>query len=206
MEMYCERFSSKESELLHDLNRQSHLQTTAGRMVSGALQGRFLAMISQMIQPKTILEIGTFTGYSALCLAEGLQKDGELITIDINEETMAMAKEYFESSTYSAQINPILGQALDVIPTLPHSFDLVFIDADKGNYPHYFDAIIDRMNPGGIILADNVLWNGKVSQKESEMDKKTKQIHDFNKKINSDPRVENVLMPLRDGIMMIRKL
>jgi caffeoyl-CoA O-methyltransferase len=202
---YCEQHSESENELLFQLNRQSHLRTTQPRMVSGHLQGRFLSLISRLLKPETILEIGTFTGYSALSLAEGLRSTGKLITIDTNKETNALALEFFEKSDFSKQIELKEGKALDVIPTLNVVFDMVFIDADKRNYANYYHSIIDKVRPGGIIIADNVLWSGKVLMVENEMDEDTKLIHAFNKMIRADERVQELLLPIRDGLMLIQK-
>jgi caffeoyl-CoA O-methyltransferase len=173
-------------------------------MLSGGYQGRILSMISKLIQPKNILEIGTYTGYSALCLAEGLQKNGTLITIDKNEELEDFAKKYFEKSNYNAQIKQLIGDALDIIPTLNEKFDLVFIDADKENYTNYFKMIIDKMNSGGVILSDNVLWSGKVVEKIDSNDKDTKVLVEFNKMLNTDDRIETILLPIRDGLSISR--
>lgn len=205
LSLYCESHSEKEPELLKELNRETHLKVMSPRMLSGHLQGRFLSLISKLKQPKRILEIGTYTGYSALCLAEGLSSNGELITIDPNEETNLIASRYFEKSGFNKKIKLVQGDALKIIPSLNEVFDIVFIDADKRNYPHYFDLIIDKVNKGGLIIADNVLWSGKVLNDESKMDTDTKIIHEFNKKINSDQRVTNLLLPVRDGLMILLK-
>ncbi len=202
---YVHQFTQKESDLLAKLNRDTQIKMINPRMLSGHLQGQFLSMISHLKQPKTILEIGTYTGYSALCLAEGLQKNGELITIDINEEIAHFAQQFFNQSNYKNNIKLMVGDATKIISTLPHSFDLVFIDADKENYSIYFDLIIDKVPTNGLILVDNVLWNGHILKPESEMDIDTKAIHQFNLKVHNDPRVENVLLPIRDGLMMLRK-
>jgi caffeoyl-CoA O-methyltransferase len=202
---YCEQHSEKESELLFNLNRQSHLRTTQPRMVSGHLQGRFLSLLSRLVNPHYILEIGTFTGYSALSLAEGLATNGKLITIDSNAETNVMAREFFSKSTYAKQMELIEGKALEIIPTLNVIFDLVFIDADKRNYANYYEAIIDKVRSGGLIIADNVLWSGKVLMSENEMDEDTKRIHHFNKMLHEDERVQEVLLPIRDGLMVVQK-
>jgi predicted O-methyltransferase YrrM len=174
------------------------------RMVSGGFQGRVLSMVSKMIKPKNILEIGTFTGYSAICLAEGLDEKGTLVTIDINEELYNMVNGYFEESPFKNQIDYRIGNALNIIPELKNNFDLVFIDADKINYATYYDLIIDRLNPNGYIIADNVLWSGHVVDPDRK-DKETLAIKAFNKKIMDDTRVENVLFPIRDGLMICRK-
>lgn len=200
---YCEQFTEPESDLLKRLNRETHLKSTSPRMLSGHLQGRFLSLVSQMIQPSSILEIGTYTGYSALCLAEGLNESGKLITIDPNEETNLFARRFIESSAYKDKIELINGDAQKVIPQLNLTFDLVFIDADKKNYERYYDLVIDKLNPGGLIIADNVLWSGKVLDEKKDED--TLKIHQFNQKVHADPRVENFLLPLRDGLMVLRK-
>jgi len=201
---YCETFSDQESELLTTLNRQTHLKVNSPRMLSGHLQGRFLSFISHLKCPKRILEIGTYTGYSALCLAEGLADDGMLFTIDPNEETNLFARSYFDQSPLKNKIKLLEGNAATIIPDLKETFDLVFIDADKKNYAAYYDLVIDKVAKDGIILADNVLWSGKILDEKKDAD--TQSIHDFNANINSDKRVSNMLLPLRDGLMMIRKL
>ena len=169
-------------------------------MLSGHYQGRVLSIISKLIRPKTILELGTFTGYSALCLAEGLQKDGELHTIDINDELVAFQRRYFNQSEYGAQIHQHLGPALEIIPKLNLTFDLVFMDADKPNYINYFHKIIDKLNPGGVILSDNVLWSGKVIEPLDKNDISTKIVLDYNRLLKEDERLETVLLPIRDGL------
>ncbi len=203
---YADAHTSPESELLHWLNRNTHAQVVAPRMLSGHIQGRFLSMISWMIRPRFILEIGTYTGYSALCLAEGLANDGKLITIDHNEELEDFARSYWQQSPLNDKIDFRIGTALDILPTLNETFDLVFIDADKRNLSAYFDLIIDKLRPGGFILADNVLWSGKVVDSVKLSDSDTLAVQAFNQKVHDDPRVENVLLPVRDGIMMLRKL
>ena len=202
LQRYAEQHTSPESDLLRKINRDTHAHVLMPRMLSGHLQGRVLSMISYMIQPQRILEIGTYTGYSALCLAEGLSPGGKLITIDINEELEKKVSDHF--TLWQDKIEYKIGNALDIVPTLNEIFDLVFIDADKSNYSRYFDLVIDKIRPGGFILADNVLWSGKVLNKNPDND--TKSIIAFNQKIQHDSRVENVLLPIRDGIMMIRKL
>ena len=202
LQHYAELHTSEESDLLKKINRDTHANVLQPRMLSGHLQGRILAMISNMIKPKRILEIGTYTGYSALCLAEGLSKEGKLITIDINEELEDKVRSHFSSA--QDKIEYKVGNAKQIIPTLNDVFDLVFIDADKINYNNYFDLVIDKLRPGGFILGDNVLWSGKVLDKNP--DKDTQALIDFNQKVQRDSRVENVLLPIRDGIMMIRKL
>ena len=202
LQRYAEQQTSPESDLLKKINRDTHAHVLMPRMLSGHLQGRVLSMISCMMKPQRILEIGTYTGYSALCLAEGLSPGGKLITIDINEELEKKVRDHF--SEWQDKIEYRIGNALEIVPTLNEIFDLVFIDADKGNYSKYFDLVIDKIRPGGFILADNVLWSGKVLNKNPDND--TKSIIAFNQKIQHDSRVENVLLPIRDGIMMIRKL
>ncbi len=206
LDAYANDHSSPESELLQKVNRETHLEVLQPRMLSGHLQGRFLSMISKIHQPKRILEIGTYTGYSALCLAEGLTKDGKLTTLDINEELASKIQGYFNESDKKDQIQLIIGDALEIIPQLDEKFDLVFIDADKENYAAYFDLVIGKMNAGALILADNVLWSGKVVEEVKNNDASTKALLAFNKKIHADKRVENVLLPIRDGIMMARVL
>ena len=206
LSQYSEEHTTPENELLKALNRDTHVNVLAPRMLSGHLQGRLLSLFSKMIQPKAILEIGTYTGYAALCLAEGLTNDGILHTIDINEELETRIQKYFDQSSYSNQIKLHIGNALDVIPKIQQQFDLVFIDADKENYSNYYDLLIDAMPSGGIIMADNVLWSGKVTDYEAlASDNDTQELDRFNAKVQSDSRVENILIPVRDGIMVARK-
>ncbi|MGZ3864460.1 MAG: O-methyltransferase [Bacteroidia bacterium] len=202
---YCLKHSDKEDDLLNEVNRQTHLRTTQPRMLSGHLQGSFLSMIAMLVKPTNILEIGTFTGYSALCLAKGLQPEGKLITIDTNPETALLAQDFFKRSAYAHRIEFILGKAAEVIVTLPQKFDLVFIDADKKNYAKYYDLVFDKLNKGGLILADNVLWSGKILDLQKNKDEDTLAIDAFNKKIAADARVEKLMLPLRDGVTLIRK-
>jgi len=201
---YVVNHTQKEPELLQQLNKETWQKVLNPRMLSGGYQGRILAMISKLIQPKTILEIGTYTGYSALCLAEGMQKNGTLFTIDKNVELEDFAKKYFEQSPYTTQIKQLVGNALDIIPTLNEKFDLVFIDADKSNYNTYFKMIIGKMNSGGVILSDNVLWSGKVVEKIELNDKDTKALVEYNELLNSDDRIETILLPIRDGLSISR--
>lgn len=203
---YAEAHTSPETELLHQLNRNTRAHVMAPRMLSGHLQGRFLAMIARLIRPRRILEIGTYTGYSALCLAEGLTDDGRLITIDHNEELEGFARSYWRQSPLNDKIDLHVGDAANIISTLDTLFDLVFIDADKRSNALYYDLIFDKLRPGGIILADNVLWSGKVIDAVRPGDQDTAAVLAFNQKIQADPRVENVLLPIRDGILLIRKL
>jgi caffeoyl-CoA O-methyltransferase len=201
---YSEAHTTEESDLLKRINRQTHAQVMMPRMLSGHLQGRILSMFSNMLKPKRVLEIGTYTGYSAICMAEGLSADGKLITIDINEELEDTVRKYFDDSGFGAKIDYRIGNAVNIIPELKERFDMVFIDADKENYSRYFDLVIDSVNLNGIILADNVLWSGKVLNEKP--DKDTRAILDFNRKVSTDSRVESVLLPVRDGIMMLRKV
>ncbi len=204
LQAYIEAHTQAESEILSKISRDTHAHVLKPRMLSGHVQGRVLAMISHMIRPKSILEIGTYTGYSAICLAEGLQQGGKVITLDVNEELASRVLKNFEDAGIESRVDYRIGNALEIIPTLSDEFDLVFIDADKANYSTYFDLIIDKVKPNGFILADNVLWNGKVV--DGSKDKDTRAILDFNKKVHTDNRVENVLLPIRDGIMMLRKV
>lgn len=204
IQKYSEDHTSPENELLKKINRDTHAKVMMPRMLSGHMQGRILSMISNMIRPSVILEIGTYTGYSALCLAEGLAPDGKLITLDINEELENSVRTYLNASSFKDQIDYRIGNAGEIIPSLTGNFDLVFIDADKENYTHYYDLVINRVPLGGYILADNVLWSGKVLDEKT--DKDTKAIKEFNRKIQEDSRVENVLLPVRDGILVMRKV
>ncbi|MES2762792.1 MAG: O-methyltransferase [Bacteroidota bacterium] len=202
---YCENNTSPETDILSNLNRETHLKVVSPRMLSGHLQGRFLSFISKLQQPKLIIEIGTYTGYSALCLAEGLAENGKLISIDVNEETSAFAKSFIEKTEYAGKIELILADAKDHIPTIKDAIDLVFIDADKKNYLNYYHLVIDKLAKGGLIIADNVLWSGKITLPESIMDKETLALHQFNQFVQKDGRVENILLPIRDGLMVVRK-
>lgn len=202
---YAETHSQPETKLLARLSRETYTKILAPRMLSGHLQGRVLSMLSKIAQPKSILEVGTYTGYSAICLAEGLLPEGKLYTIDINEELEDMARSYFEEAGITHQVDYRIGNALDILPDLDTTFDLVFIDADKINYSNYFDLIVNKVNKNGLIIADNVLWSGKVLMESSKFDKDTLAIDNFNKKVHQDERVENVLLPLRDGLMLLRK-
>ena len=206
IEKYSEFFSSKESDVLAELNRETNLNVMIPQMLSGHIQGGFLKMISFMLNPKSILEVGTFTGYSAICMAEGLTENGVLHTIDINAELEEICKKYFKKAVFENQIIQHIGNALDIIPTIEGTFDLVFLDADKINYTIYYDLLIDRVRKGGFIIADNVLWSGKVVEKIKSNDKDTLALHRYNEMVNNDPRVENYLLPIRDGLMIARKL
>jgi len=203
IEEYSRAFSDPESALLKELDRETHALILQPRMLSGHLQGRFLSFISKIQQPECILEIGTYTGYSALCLAEGLRPNGKIITLDVNEELESFTRSFFERSEYAQQIAYRIVDAQHEIPSILGPFDLVFIDADKRNYALYFDLVIGKMNPGGIILVDNVLWSGKIVDAKAQ-DKSTQALRDFNQKCLDDSRVEKVLLPLRDGLMMMR--
>ncbi len=206
LDEYCCNHTSPEDVLLAELNRQTHVKILQPRMLSGHFQGRLLSLLSKLIRPERILEIGTYTGYSALCLAEGLTKTGKLITIDVNAQLEEFVRPYFEKSSFKDQIDYRIADAMQLIPTLNEEFDLVFIDADKRNYPNYYNLVIDKVKPGGIILSDNVLWSGKVVQTEGKIDKDTEVLQAFNEMIHNDDRVENILLPIRDGIMVARKL
>ncbi|WP_299119587.1 O-methyltransferase [uncultured Winogradskyella sp.] len=205
LDEYVVNHSEQEPELLQQLTRETYQKVLQPIMLSGSYQGRVLSMISKLIHPKTILELGTFTGYSTLCLAEGLKSDGEIHTIDINEELVDFQRKYFDKSDYGQQIFQYTGNALDIIPTLNTTFDLVFIDADKPNYSNYFHLIIDKLNSGGIILSDNVLWHGKVIEPLDEKDISTKAVLDYNTLLKTDNRIETVLLPIRDGLTISRK-
>jgi predicted O-methyltransferase YrrM len=203
---YVEHHTSDENELLKKINRETHSQVLMPRMLSGHLQGRILSMISKMIQPEKILEIGTYTGYSALCLAEGLADNGKLITIDVNEELEDRVRKYFSESPYDSRIQFIIGNALEEIPEIEGPVDLVFIDADKVNYSNYFNLVFEKVRSGGLIIADNVLWSGKVVEsRRKKLDEDTQALIEFNTMIQKHEHVENVLFPVRDGLMVIRK-
>ncbi|MBT6013397.1 MAG: O-methyltransferase [Flavobacteriales bacterium] len=204
MSSYSLENTEKELKLLSDLNRETWANVMIPRMLSGHLQGRVLSMISKMIHPTNIIEVGTYTGYSALCMAEGLKENGKIHTLDINEEYTSVAKKYFDKSDYKENIIQHIGNAVEVIPQLNDKFQLAFLDADKENYSNYFDLIINKMDIGGYIIADNVLWSGKVT--EENKDEETMALHNYNKKVLSDKRVETVLLPVRDGLNISRKL
>ena len=204
---YCESHTSEEDPLLKKIVRETQAKVLMPRMISGHLQGKILELFVKMLRPKTILEIGTYTGYSGICMARGLAEGGKLITLDINDELETMVRGFFEESGLASQIDYRLGNALDIIHSLEGPFDLVFIDADKFNYSNYYDLVIDKMPSGGIILADNVLWSGKVlPEGRKKLDKDTEAILEFNRKVHQDSRVENSILPIRDGILMARKL
>lgn len=204
LENYTTQHSENEPELLAQLNRETHQKILQPRMLSGHLQGRVLSMLSKLINPGHILEIGTYTGYATLCLAEGLKQNGTLDTIDNNEELYDFQRKYFDKSKWATQIKQHLGNALDIIPTLNKKFDLVFIDADKENYINYYEMIVPLMNRGGVIISDNVLWSGKVLEELKPNDKSTKVLLEYNRLLKEDPRVETVLLPIRDGLTVSR--
>ena len=205
IEDYIEKNSSKEPQILKDLNKETYLKVLNPRMLSGHLQGRFLSIISKLIKPKKILEIGTYTGYSAICMAEGLIDNGIVHTIDINEELVSIQKKYFKKTKTTNSIIQHVGDAKEIIGKIDESFDLVFLDADKENYIEYYNLCIDKVRSGGLIIADNVLWTGKVIDPESYDDELTQYLIDFNKIIAKDNRVENIILPLRDGLNIIIK-
>jgi predicted O-methyltransferase YrrM len=204
IEAYVEKYTQSETEVLAELNRETSSKVLQPRMLSGHLQGRVLSLLSKMIRPKRILEIGTYTGYSAICMAEGLAEGGKLHTIDINEELTDMVKKYVDKADMQDKIELHVGNALDIIPELKEDWDLIFIDADKQNYINYYELLIDKLNSGAYILADNVLWSGKVTEKYDELDDETKVLVDFSRMIHQDERIENVLFPIRDGLMIGR--
>jgi len=204
---YVVSHSENEPELLQELNRETYQKILQPRMLSGHYQGRILSMFSKLVNPKNILEIGTYTGYSALCLAEGMQSNGVLHTIDVNEELVDFQRKYFDKSGYGKQIHQYLGDALEIIPKLDTTFDLVFIDADKENYSNYFNVIIDKLNTGGIIISDNVLWSGKVLETTFKKDDtSTPALIEYNALLKKDKRIETVVLPIRDGLTISRKI
>jgi len=203
---YIENHTTDEDLLLYALNRETHLKTYYPNMLSGKVQGKFLEMMVHMLRPKRILEIGTFTGYSALAMAKALPEDGLLYTIDSNEEIESFARRFFEKAEYGYKIRFLLGDALRIIPTLSETFDLIFIDADKMHYPDYYEMSLGKLRKGGFILADNVLWGGKVVNESSRPDKETRGVLSFNDMVGQDSRVEQVMLSIRDGLMLIRKL
>ncbi|MCW3085591.1 MAG: O-methyltransferase [Bacteroidetes bacterium] len=205
IEDYSLAHSQPETEILKKINRETHAKVLQPRMLSGHMQGNFLSMLSHMIQPQQILEIGTYTGYSAVCLAQGLKTGGKLHTIDVNEELEKMVRAHFEEANLSGSIQYYIGDAMKIIPGINEQFDLVFIDADKKNYSNYYDLVFDKVKSGGYIIADNVLWSGKVLDLEKNKDQETVLIDAFNKKTHNDDRVEHMLLPLRDGLMIVRK-
>ncbi|QJB35361.1 O-methyltransferase [Chitinophaga oryzae] len=205
VEAFAEKYTSAESPLLYKLNRETHLKVELPHMLSGHVQGKFLEMVSRMLQPRRILELGTYTGYSAICLAAGLPDDGILHTVDINEELETLCHQYFEASGYAGKIKMHIGKAAEVMTSLDEVFDLVFIDADKAGYVHYYDLVWEKLRPGGFILADNVLYHGQVLQPENEQGSQAKAMVRFCEKVLADDRAEQVLLTIRDGILLIRK-
>ncbi len=205
IEEYALKNSDAELDALYQLNRETHVKMTMPQMLSGHMQGLMLQMFSKMIRPKNILEIGTFTGYSAICLAQGLQEGGKLHTVDINEEFSEIILRHVKLAGLEGKIQLHIGPAVNILPTIKEEFDLVFIDADKENYSTYYDMVFPRVKKGGYIIADNVLWSGKILNSPMKMDIETRSLFDYSHKINADPRVENVLLPLRDGLMIARK-
>jgi len=206
LEKYIEDHSGQEDEVLYQLYRETHLKVMHPRMLSGSAQGQFLQMMAALIQAESILEIGTYTGYSAICLARGMKENGKLITIDIKEELQKIAEKYFEKAGLKDKIDHRIANAVELIPQLEETFDLVFIDADKDNYPLYLDLVIDKIRPGGLLIADNVLWSGKVVEELKVDDKDTPALIEFNQKVQNHPQLQNVLLPLRDGLMIARKI
>jgi predicted O-methyltransferase YrrM len=205
VETYAEKYSSPETDVLNRLNRETYLKVEQPHMLSGHLQGQYLTMVSQMLQPRRILEIGTYTGYSAICLAQGLTADGLLYTLDINEEREEMCKRYFKEAGLDQKIQLHIGKAADIIPQLQETFDLVFIDADKQGYDHYYDLVWDKLRPGGFILADNVLYHGEVLREEQQQSANAKAMVRFCEKVKADKRATQLLLTIRDGLLMIRK-
>ena len=203
---YCENHTSRQLPLLHQLERETHLKTLAPQMLSGHLQGQFLGMLSKIQQPRAILEIGAFTGYAAICLAQGLPEGGTLHTIEANPELEYLIRKYISLAGLDEKIHLHIGDAREVIPALPGPFDMVFIDAGKQDYIQYYDLVIDKVPRGGLIIADNVLWSGKVVSDEREQDQDAVSIHQFNEKVQRDERVENIMLPLRDGLLIARKV
>ncbi len=204
LEDYIAQVSSPEPDLLYRLNRETHLKVLYPRMLSGPVQGRFLAIISQLLQPKHILEVGTYTGYSALCMGEGLPEDGQITSLELYPEREWLIRKYLKEAGLEERVNLMFGRAAEILPTLSGPFDLVFLDADKGNYLPYYEEILPKMAKGGLLIADNVLWDGKVVDL-SVMDKETEGIRAFNQRVRADERVEKVLLPLRDGMFLVRK-
>ncbi len=203
---YVVAHSQEEPQLLAELSRKTHLKVLQPRMLSGPLQGRFLSILSKLIQPKKILEVGTFTGYATLCLAEGLAKEGQIDTLDKNEELLDFQRSFFDRSPWGKQIHQHCGDALELIPTLEGDYDLVFLDADKKNYLNYLELLLPKIKPGGLLLSDNVLWSGKVVEETQKKDEDTKVLKTFNRIIAEHPELETVLLPLRDGLTVSRKI
>lgn len=206
LEEYVLAHTQEETPVLKALNRETYVKVMTPRMLAGQLQGRVLSMLSNMIRPRQILEIGTYTGYSAICLSEGLQEGGKIHTIDNNEELQEMVSRYLEEAGITGKVNLYMGNALDIIPAINETFDLVYIDADKVNYSNYYDLLFDRVRKGGYIIADNALWSGKILDDPQKMDEDTKAVIAYNRKVHADKRVENVIFPIRDGLMICRKI
>ena len=202
---YCEQYSEAPEKVLYELERETHLKTLAPQMLSGALQGQLLRVLSLLKQPRSVLEIGTFTGYATICLARGLAPNGILHTIEVNPELEYLIRKYLNKAALEQQVQLHIGDALNIVPTLPGPFDLVFIDAGKQSYRDYYGLVIDKVAPGGLIIADNVLWSGKVATDQRETDEDTKQLHAFNLMLKADERVESLLLPIRDGLLVARK-
>lgn len=206
LDQYVVDHSEMEPEVLRALNRETQLKILQPRMLAGHFQGRVLSMLSHMIRPKRVLEVGTYTGYSAICWTEGLQEGGSITTLEINEELEDMIRRYIEDAGVQDKIELRIGAATEIIPSMEGPFDLVYLDADKINYANYYDLVFDKLTPGGYIIADNVLWSGKILEDPSAMDEDTKALLDYSNKIQEDERVQNVLFPVRDGLMIARKL
>jgi predicted O-methyltransferase YrrM len=206
IEEYVLNHTPRESTILQELNRETHLKVMQPRMLSGHYQGQLLQFLVEMINPKSILEIGTYTGYSAIAMAQGLREDAKLITIDVNLELEKMIAAYVQKAGLKHKVQQVTGNALEIIPTLDQSFDLIFIDADKRNYKNYLDLTIDKLNPGGYIITDNVLWSGKVTMPKDQMDLDTKLIDKFNDYVQNHPKLKSILLPIRDGLYISRKL
>ncbi|MFN5784349.1 MAG: O-methyltransferase [Flavobacteriia bacterium] len=206
LDEYVCAHTENEPAILKELNRKTHLSVLQPRMLSGHFQGRVLSMLSHMIKPENVLEIGTYTGYSALCFAEGIREGGKVITIDVNEELEDLVREYIDKAGMNDKIDYRIGDAMEIIPTLSEQFDVIFIDADKKNYCNYYDLVFDKVKTGGYIIADNVLWSGKVLEDYEALDRETKILMDYNNKVHNDVRVQEVLLPIRDGLMIARKL
>jgi len=204
LEAYCTRWSSPVAEVLHELERETHLKTIYPQMLTGPWQGQFLTMLTRLLRPRRVLEVGTFTGYSAICFALGLEPGAAVDTIEVNDEREALIRSYLDKAGVADRVHLHIGSALDLIPAMEGPWDLVFLDAHKPDYPRYYDLVFDKLHPGGVILADNVLWSGKVIH--ANQDEDTAGLDAFNRKVAADPRVEQVILPLRDGVLMIRKL
>lgn len=206
IEAYAERFTAPEPPLLNELNRYTQTNVLQPRMLAGHLQGRFISMLSKMIRPTRILEIGTYTGYSALCWAEGLAPDGRIDTLEVNDELEPKIQRFFDRSEYGKKINLHIGDAMELIDGLPDGYDIVFMDADKSNYPNYLDKCFSKVKLGGYIIADNVLWSGKVCMDPAEMDQDTKALFNYAQKVTDDDRLEQILLPIRDGLLIAKKI